>query len=697
MTPKVSIIMPVYNTAEYLATALDTILLQTLSDIEVICIDDGSTDDSLSILQTYAMFDERVKIIQQENAGCGAARNRGIKEATGDFIIFLDSDDFFHPDMLQTMLETAEKENSDIVMCGHTIFDNTWEKDTAVCGIDPHYLKQAPIAPKDFPNDLFFCRGYLWEKLIKRSLIIDNDLMFTTDEVQSDLPFVYTAMALSEKISLLPDNFVHYRLNRSGQLTDKIQEKDHRFFVPWIRLYHHLKHYKLDNFINSYKTALFRELAWSLNDRDMDAKRQLLHYFNQDLPEEIKQLFGFGNNKAKISLIIPVYNGAEFLPECLDSTLNQTLKEIEIICVDDGSTDESLEILNQYAQKDSRIKVIHQENMGLPISRNNAIKLATGEYLQFLDADDYLEPDTCECLYLYSKIYSLDMLSFASLEFRNKDRIDFENLAHCVRWLPQKFTPVFTWNQIPNLLQYVTATAPLTIYRHQHLIDNDITWINKKITYEDIPFFTISLLKEARFGALSIKFYHKRVHENAITQNNARYFPDYCWIKEYTLDNIQKIIKNQQALSLYFYIFLKKTFHTFQDLDPDSKIKHAQLFYDFCFNLSKKYHLPLPRIIKEECYRFLNNNKKSHFKFDFYNLLANLKKKKYSITLISYQQAPYFLLNILGLPIISTTIKETTKDDKISYNVILKIFGLCIWKIKEIPQPKEVPLFQVFS
>ena len=117
MAPKVSVIVPVYNVAEYLGQCLDTILLQTLQDIEVICVDDGSTDNSLNILNTYAMFDERLKVIHQENAGAGPARNRGIKEATGDFLIFLDGDDFFHPEMLEKMVVKAEEDNSDVVIC----------------------------------------------------------------------------------------------------------------------------------------------------------------------------------------------------------------------------------------------------------------------------------------------------------------------------------------------------------------------------------------------------------------------------------------------------------------------------------------------------------------------------------------------------------------------------------------------------
>ena len=100
MGTKVSVILPVYNVSDYLRQCMDSIVGQTLKDIEIICVDDGSTDDSLAILKEYEAKDQRVKVIQQANAGAGAARNKGLEIATGEYLSFLDSDDFFEPDMV---------------------------------------------------------------------------------------------------------------------------------------------------------------------------------------------------------------------------------------------------------------------------------------------------------------------------------------------------------------------------------------------------------------------------------------------------------------------------------------------------------------------------------------------------------------------------------------------------------------------
>lgn len=106
---------------------------------------------------------------------------------------------------------------------------------------------------------------------------------------------------------------------------------------------------------------------------------------------------------AKVSVIIPVYNVEKYLRECLDSVINQTLSDIEIICVNDGSTDNSLAILEEYAQKDTRIKIISKRNEGAGKARQAAIKKASGEYLAFLDGDDYYKSDFVEKMYASAK------------------------------------------------------------------------------------------------------------------------------------------------------------------------------------------------------------------------------------------------------------------------------------------------------
>ena len=114
--PLVSVIIPVYNVEEYLRQCLDSVREQTLSDIEIICVNDSSTDGSLSILEEYAKKDPRIQVVTQPNGGAGAARNKGLSMAAGKYLSFLDSDDFFEPDMLELAYKKAEEDKADFVV-----------------------------------------------------------------------------------------------------------------------------------------------------------------------------------------------------------------------------------------------------------------------------------------------------------------------------------------------------------------------------------------------------------------------------------------------------------------------------------------------------------------------------------------------------------------------------------------------------
>lgn len=121
-----------------------------------------------------------------------------------------------------------------------------------------------------------------------------------------------------------------------------------------------------------------------------------------------------------LTVIIPAYNAEKYLPQCLDSVIGQTLKDIEVICVDDGSTDGSASVLQAYAQKDSRISVLTQGNSGQSAARNRALEKAKGAYVQFLDADDWLDPDCCRVLSGQAAAGKLDMLSMAAVSYEEE-------------------------------------------------------------------------------------------------------------------------------------------------------------------------------------------------------------------------------------------------------------------------------------
>lgn len=136
----------------------------------------------------------------------------------------------------------------------------------------------------------------------------------------------------------------------------------------------------------------------------------------------------FNHRDPKVSVIIPVYNVEKYLDDCLENVVNQTLKDIEIICVNDGSTDNSLEILQKYENQDSRIKIINKENGGLSSARNAGLKEAKGEYILFLDSDDMVSKGVCKNAYYLAKTYGdVDAVEMKIIQFKNGENFSFEN------------------------------------------------------------------------------------------------------------------------------------------------------------------------------------------------------------------------------------------------------------------------------
>ena len=177
----VSVIIPAWNASSYLRQCLDSVTSQTLTDIEIICVDDGSTDDTPDILHEYAEKDVRISVIRQENRGAGAARNNALRHAKGKYLSFLDADDFFEPDMLEKSFEAAEKHNADVVVFGCDFYSESSGRFRSC----PNSINRLILPPgevfslKDVRTDafrLFF--GWAWDKLIRTDLVLENSLAF---------------------------------------------------------------------------------------------------------------------------------------------------------------------------------------------------------------------------------------------------------------------------------------------------------------------------------------------------------------------------------------------------------------------------------------------------------------------------------------------------------------------------------------
>lgn len=197
---KTSIIIPVYNVEQYLSACLDSVISQTYENIEIVCVNDGSADDSLQVLEKYAQKDKRIKIINQKNQGVSVARNVGLDNATGDYIYFLDSDDYIDKNFIETSVDVAIKNDSDIVIVAENAFNSRM-----LINID-------------------FCYGTTWCVFIKKDYLDKHpDIRFQEGvQLHEDAVFVNKLCCLTCKINKNPDAIYYYR-DRDGQET-KLQK-----------------------------------------------------------------------------------------------------------------------------------------------------------------------------------------------------------------------------------------------------------------------------------------------------------------------------------------------------------------------------------------------------------------------------------------------------------------------------------------
>lgn len=245
------------------------------------------------------------------------------------------------------------------------------------------------------------------------------------------------------------------------------------------------------------------------------------------------------DSMTKVSVIIPVYNVEEYLEECLDSIVNQTLNNIEIICINDGSTDNSLKILEKYESTDDRIKVYNQENRGQGATRNNGLKYSSGEYIYFMDSDDILEPTALEELFTISNEKDLDLVIFKLINFddgtNNKYTSKYYEMEHIEKIVGDD---VFNYEVLGDEVFTVAVSSPGKLFKKSLI--QDLRFPEGYI-FEDNVFFTEAIFKAKRVYFYKKHLYYRRIRENSTTTSHNESFMDcipmFNMINDFMRDN----------------------------------------------------------------------------------------------------------------------------------------------------------------
>lgn len=278
---KFSIIIPVYNSEKFLKRCVDSILKQTYSNLEIILVDDGSVDMSSKICDDYSLKDGRVKVFHKENGGVSSARNYGIEVSTGDYISFVDSDDYIDSNMYELLAKKINEENSDVVIC-NIYFEN--ERHESIFDYNhPNFN----FKKNDYPTNSFFIKsisGYVWNKVFSRKLIFNIDgsfVRFNNDiSMAEDDLFNYDIFNKNKKInySYINDKLYHYVLNINGVSNNKFNLKKLTYFDSRIKEIEILDLNGIDNnflmadyVINCIRTKIIvKKLKIQINDKYLE-------------------------------------------------------------------------------------------------------------------------------------------------------------------------------------------------------------------------------------------------------------------------------------------------------------------------------------------------------------------------------------------------------------------------------------------
>ena len=299
---KISVIIPVYNSEKYLQKCICSITHQTYKDIEIIFIDDGSTDNSLTILNDYSLNDNRIKVLTQKNQGSAIARANGIAHTTGDYITFIDSDDYVTPTFIETLYSTLFKADADISVCDYFIDKNNciYEKNNITC-----YKIVEKTNEKNCCSVLKTISPCLWNKMFKKDLLpkfynyISNDLT-----IAEDVSFVFSAFAVANRIVMTPQKLYYYRQhNESTSNTYKNYWEDYSKFFNSVLLFNKEKNLNIEQDVHgcfgTYYITTSLKTAFTENN-----KKLIFQILNSDYIKLYCKNFKTDKIKTKLFILL---------------------------------------------------------------------------------------------------------------------------------------------------------------------------------------------------------------------------------------------------------------------------------------------------------------------------------------------------------------------------------------------------------
>lgn len=562
----VSIIIPVYNGEKYLCACLDSVFSQTLKDIQVICVNDGSTDESLKILEKYKKLFPDMVLISQENGGLSAARNAGLKVANGKYVDFLDCDDMLQQDAMQRLYVRASSDNLDMLFYdGVTVY----EDENLRSGYENYvnlYRTKVAVHETVMTGEKLFVklveggsyRSSACMYLLRTDYLREIGVSFFPGIYYEDNVFTMQCLLLAKRCGL--ENIPYYqRLVRSDSIVTMKKSFQHArsgYICQSLMLAFLFSHQLSADTIRCARqqcNALMYSAISAYASLSIEEKQEAMRKYPEaqlvddalqtdyllTASETVKKprMEKGGEAEANelpdldegeyqpespwISVIIPVYNAEKYLPDTLSDLRRQTLKNFEIIFVDDGSTDDSLAILNCAAEADSRVHVLHQKNQYAGAARNRGMENAKGKYLLFLDADDRFDATLLQSALTCAEkqnaqivIYHADILRMPEGEY-----VPAEFLCPCSRLPADVFSGAEGREHIFDVLNPWTK-----LYRHDYIRNLGICY-QTLYSSNDLYFSMIAMACAERIAPLPRVLVHYRTGISGNIQSMKTRYP----------------------------------------------------------------------------------------------------------------------------------------------------------------------------
>lgn len=544
-TPTLSILVPVYNNSQYLEECLESVLHQTLGRIEIIVIDDGSTDSrAIRIMDGYARRHACVKLIRKANSGYGHSLNVGLKAASGEYIGIVESDDYMEGNAYKSMYDLAKTHDLDFVLTDFERFfgdkKNRKFKHHQIYPDKNGYYKVLNSLHDD--GRYFTILNVIWNAIYKRDFLMSHNIRFHESPGASfqDNGFSFQTYIHARRFMLA--DFSTYRLRRdnaesSFYCKDKAfaMLQEYRFLEnllasrPWL----------FQKFIGILYYRSFCNCLFVLNRVDAGHLEALAAAYAREFGRALeaghidKDIFGGDYDKflkivdggaasladcgKEVTIILTVYNKEKYLKATLDSLLNQSFRDYEMIIIDDGSIDDSSRIINEYALRDGRIKSFRQENRGPGPARNVGLQAARGEYVLILDADDLFKPDFVARMLNQVKKHTADFCVCES-EGLDEQTGATKKIDHAVRWsvLPDKqcFSPAEISG---NLFKAFVGWAWDKIYKRSFIEQHALRFPDLAYS-EDLVFVFGALASASRIAILrNILVTHRYAVQNSVS------------------------------------------------------------------------------------------------------------------------------------------------------------------------------------